>query len=234
MLAHPHGLPRRELQRFRARRACPALHEPRLARVRAGGPAGDGEGGAVRPLLALPGHAAAAVPGRVRRRLDRPGAAVRRRRGRARGQALRAHLPGLRRRLGGPAGRRAHRVRVRVERDDQAAPARAAGLLPRAVHALHPVRRPDGGHRRLPLLAQPRARPRVRAGHGPAVRHLLAHAARRSRRGPRTGSRAATARTRRRTRARSAPRRWTCCAACCPPRRCRTWASSPAARPTSR
>ena len=30
-----------------------------------------------------------------------------------------------------------------------------------------------------------------------------------------------------RTRARSRPRRWTCCAACCPPPRCRTWASTP-------
>src|SRR5436190_1837302 len=37
----------------------------------------------------------------------------------------------------------------------------------------------------------------------------------------------------RRAAALSRPRRSTSCAACCPPPRCRTWGSTPAARPTS-
>ena len=86
--------------------------------------------------------------------------AVRRRGGRARAQALRAHLHRLRRRLGGPARRRPHRLRVGLERDDEAAPARPAGRLPRAVHALHALRRADGRGARLPLLAPPGARAR--------------------------------------------------------------------------
>ncbi|MEJ7715564.1 MAG: hypothetical protein WKF40_07615 [Thermoleophilaceae bacterium] len=86
---------------------------------------------------------------------DSPGPAreLRRRGGGTGAQALRAHLPGLRRRLGGPARRRAHRLRVRLQRHDQGAPARSAGLLPGAVHALHPLRRADGGVGRLSLLA---------------------------------------------------------------------------------
>ena len=147
-------------------------------------------------------------------------------------QALRADLPRLRRRLGGPARRRAHRLRVGLERDDQGAPARPAGRLPRAVDALHPLRRADAG-RRLPLLARPVARARVRGGDGLPLRHLLGVAA--ARRG--LGRRALPAR-RGRARggarsARSGPRRSTCCAACCPRPRSRTWASSPPARPTS-
>ncbi len=73
----------------------------------------------------------------------RAGRAVRRRGGRARPKALRAHLHRLRGRLGGAARRRAHRLRVGLERDDEAAPARPAGRLPRAVHALHALRRAD-------------------------------------------------------------------------------------------
>ena len=49
----------------------PALHEPRPAGVRARQPARDGQGRAVRALLALPGDAAAAVPRRVRGRPHR-------------------------------------------------------------------------------------------------------------------------------------------------------------------
>ena len=157
-LAAPHGLPGRELHRRRARGARPALHQPRPARLRPGQPARDRQGRDVRALFALPGHAAAAVPGRVRRR-PRGGArrGLRRRGGRARAQALRAHLPRLRRRLGGPARRGAHRLRVGLQRDDQGAPARPAGRLPGAVDALHRLR-PADARRRLPLLAPPRAR----------------------------------------------------------------------------
>ena len=46
-------------------------------------------------------------------------------------------------------------------------------------------------------------------------------------------SRSPTATRRPRTSARSGPRPLTFCAACCPPRRCRTWASSRRARATS-
>ena len=53
------------------------------------------------------------------------------------------------------------------------------------------------------------------------------------RRGPPSASRAPPTSPRRPTGARCAPRRSTCCAGCCRPRRSRTWGSSPAARPTS-
>ena len=114
------------------------------------------QGRALRPLLALPRHAAAALPRRVRRRpRGRGGASVRRPGGRARPRALRADLPRLRRRLRRAARRRPHRLRVGLERDDQAAPARPSGRLPRAVHPLHPLRRADAVGR-LPLLARSR------------------------------------------------------------------------------
>ena len=153
--------------------------------------------------------------------------------GRARAQALRAHLHRLRRRLGGAARRRAHRLRVGLERDDEAAPARPAGRLPRAVDPLHGLRRADGRRPRLPLLARTRRSARSTSGDGLAVRRLLRGAA--ARRG--VGGRALPARPttspRPRTRARSGRRRSTSCAACCRRRRCRTWGSSPRARPTS-
>ena len=109
-----------------------------------------------------PGHAAAAVPRRVRATRVPEGGAVGRPRGRARGAALRAHLRRLRRRLGGAARRRPRRLRVGLERADQGPAAAAARRLPRAVDALHRLRRADAG-RRLPLLPRRRARARVRA-----------------------------------------------------------------------
>ena len=141
------------------------------------GPSGDGEGGAVRALLALPGHAAAALPRRVRRRRSCRRSRLRRRGGRARPQALRAHLPRLRGRLGRAARGRPHRLRVGLERDDEAAPARPAGRVPGAVHALHPLRHADRRGARLPLLARPLARARVRGRDGLPVRRLLGVAA---------------------------------------------------------
>ncbi len=60
-------------------------------------------------------------------------------------------------------------VRVGLERAHQGAPARAPRGLSRAVHPLHPVRRGDA-RRRLPLLARPLARARVRRGDGLPVR----------------------------------------------------------------
>ena len=163
-----------------------------------------------------------------------PGAAVRRRGGRARPQALRAHLHRLRRRLGGAARRRAHRVRVGLERDDEAAPARPARRLPRAVHPLHGLRRADGRRARLPLLAPPRARARsTRQAMDFLFECLFRGAAARRGLGGRALPARRTTSRRPRTRARSAPRRSTCCAACCRRPRSRTWASSPRARPTS-
>ena len=141
-------------------------------------------------------------------------------------------LPRLRRRLRRPARRRPRRLRVGLQRDDQGAPAPADRRLPRAVHALHRLRRADAG-RRLPLLPRPRARPRVRAGDGRGLLDLLGLAAAGASRGPTRRSRRPTASPAPRTAARSAPRRSTCCAGCCPPPRCRTWASTRAARPTS-
>ncbi len=218
-----------------ARAARAPLHQPRPAGVRPREPAGDREGRDVRPLLALPGHAAAAVPRRVRRRRGgrRPAGGLRRRGGRARAQALRAHLPRLRRRLGGPARRRARRVRVGLERDDQGAPARAARRLPRAVHALHPLRPPIDGGPATATGATPSWGPSTSGpwtslfdtySRGAAARAGLGRGALPARRGRARGGP---------PRARSRRRRSTCCAGCCPRRRSRTWACSPPARPTS-
>ncbi len=65
---------RRDLHRRRARAARALLHEPRRARLRADQPAGDGQGRAVRALLAVRQDPAAAVPRRVRRQDARLGA----------------------------------------------------------------------------------------------------------------------------------------------------------------
>ena len=82
-----------------------------------------------------------------------------------------------------------------------------------------PYDQPIEGARRLPLLLRRRARPRVRASDGRAVRDLLGRARAASRHGRRSAGRATTASPRAPGGARSAPRRSTCCAACCPPRR---------------
>ncbi len=124
-------------------------------------------------------------------------------------------------------------VRVGLQRDDEAAPARPARGVPRAVHPLHGLRRPDGRGPRLPLLAPPGPGPGVRGSDGLTLQCLLRGAA------PRRGmGRRALPAHRRRARGgahalASAPRRSTCCAACCRPPRCRTWASSRRARRTS-
>ena len=84
LASRPRGLSGRDLHRRRARAPRAARHEPRPPGVRARQPPRDGQGRAVRPLLALPGHAAAAVPRRVRRLAPRGRPAVGRRRGRPR------------------------------------------------------------------------------------------------------------------------------------------------------
>ena len=86
----------------------------------------------------------------------------RRRRGRLAGRAaLRADLRRLRRRLGRPARGRARRLRVGLQRADEGPAAPAAGLLPRAVHPLHRLRRAHA-RRRLPLLPRPDLGPATR------------------------------------------------------------------------
>ena len=127
LASSPGALPVRRPHARRARAARAARHGPRRSRLRARQPARDGEGRAVRPLLALPGHAAAAVPRGVRRLACPPAGRWDGARGRARGAALRAHLRRLRRRLGRPARRRARGLRVGLERADQGAAAPAAG-----------------------------------------------------------------------------------------------------------
>ena len=152
------------LHRRGASSARAPLHEPRPAGLRPGQPAGDGQGRAVRPLLALSGHPAPPLPGGVRgREGTERRAGLRRRRGRARGGPLRAGLHRLRRRLDRPGRRRPRRLRVGLQRAHQDPSARPARRLPRAVDPLHPLRPADRGDRRLPLLLRRRARARVRA-----------------------------------------------------------------------
>ena len=87
-----------------------------------------------------------------------------------------------------------------------------------------------GGYR---YYRDPELGPRVRARDGRAVRDLRGGARRASAPGRSASSREPATSPRPRTRARSRPRRSICCAGCCRPARSRTWASSPAARPTS-
>ena len=183
-VSNPHALPVRRADRRRARPPRAAFHGPRRPGVRAHEPAGDGEGRALRALLALPGHAAPAVPRRVRRLAAGVGRRLRRRGGQARGRALRADLRRLRRRQRRPARRRPRRLRVDEQHPHEDPPAPAARRLPRAEHPLHRLRRADA-RRRLPLLPRPGARPRVRAGDGLPVRVLLRRAADRARVGRR-------------------------------------------------
>ena len=108
---------------------------------------------------------------------------------------------------------------------------RLAGYLEQSTRYIaYDAPMPGGGYR---YYRDRGARPRVRGGDGRAVRRLLGGAAARDARGWTRRSRSRPASPTRCAAARSRPRRWTCCAACCPPRRCRTWASTRAARPTS-
>ena len=157
------------------------------------------------------------LPGGVRRRRRARWATLRRRRGRARREALRAGLPRLRRRLDRPGRRRPHRLRVGLQRPHQGPPARPPRRLPRAVDPLHPLRQAAarGRRRRLPLLPRRRAR----APSSPPRWTSCSRSTRArwggSRPGRRSAGRAATS-PRGPGGARSAPRRSTCCAACCP------------------
>ena len=89
---------------------------------------------------------------------------------------------------------------------------------------------PGGGYR---YYRDPALGPGVRGGDGRALRHVRGGAAAGARRGSTRRSRAPRARRPRPAPARSTPRRSTSCAACCPRPRCRTWASTRPARPTS-
>ena len=176
-LAPYDGLRQRGLHPRRGRRPPAVLHQPRRAGVRPRQPARGGEGGAVRPLLALAQEPAPAVPRRVRGRPRHRRRRHRRRHRRAaagRG-ALRPGLLRVRRRLGGPARRRAPGVRAGVEPADQGARVGPAHVVPRAEHPLHRLRRPP--RRPLPLLPRPRGAgqpdgPALRGRPRPHVRHL--------------------------------------------------------------
>ena len=147
--------------------------------------------------------------------------------------------PGARRvrgRLGGPARRGAHRGRGRLEHPDEGPRVGAARELPRAVHALHPARRPPG--RSSPLSpsraghGRPRARAPVRRDARRRLRPVLgAHP---PARGALRGGRARRARhpARRTGNARFGRVRSMRCVACCRRRPRRMSASSPRGRRT--
>ena len=171
---------------------APPLHQPRPPRVRPRQPAGDGQGRAVRALLALFRHAAAAVPRGVRRRRRRRRAALRRGRGRARRGAVRAGLHRLRRRLDRPGRRRPRRLRVGLQRPHQAPAARPPRRLSRAVDPLHPLR-PPIARRRLPLLPRRRSSaPSIAAAMDELFETYSRRPSSRSRPGRRSAGRAAT------------------------------------------
>ena len=222
-----------------AAQLAPYFTNTRQPRLRADQPAGNGQGRAVRALLAVGEVAAAAVPRRVRRqhaRRRRP--PERRRRRRARREAVRHGVQRVRRRLGRAAGRRAHRLRVRLERPHQGPRVGPADGLPRAVHPLRALHR---------QAARPLAVSRPGGGRGRAARALRrgrwTRRSRPTRRWIPADAGALRARAIRKsagglakacTAPRSAPRRSTRCAACCRRRRSRTSASTAPARPSRR
>ena len=123
-------------------------------------PARDREGRALRTLLAVGQVAAPALPRRVLDGGSQPGGQPADGRGghRARRTALRARVLGVRRRLGGPARRRAPGLRAGVERADEGARVGPADGLPRAVHALRALHGPAGRALEVPGAARARAR----------------------------------------------------------------------------
>ena len=219
-------------------RALLAPHFTNLDRpgLRARQPAGDGQGRAVRPLLALPGHACAASSSR----------------------SSPPTSPTAARPFDGEEGERAAKLYERVflgYGDDSIAQVGGAHiacewvsniltkLLQRGRLAAYleqstryiPYDQPlpddaGGGYR---YYRDDELGPEFAA----AMDELFAIYSRLAAAGRGLGGGALAARRRRaRARpggARSAPRRSTCCAACCPPRRSATSASSPPGRPTS-
>ena len=107
-------------------------------------------------------------PGRPRGR-GRRRRGPRRRRHAAGRAALRARVRRVRRRLGGPARRRAPGLRGRVEHPDQGAGVGPAHGLPRAVDPLHPLRRPS---RRPVPLPRPRRADRRRSASATSRRSI--------------------------------------------------------------
>ena len=167
------------LHRSRDARAGAVLHQHRPAGLRADQSARNGQGRAVRALLAIGEVAAAAVPGRVPRR----GRFARRRRRRQRGrcrarrQALRARVQRVRRRFGRAARRRAHRLRRRLERPDEGARVGPPDGVPRAVDAIRALHRSAERPLEVPRARRGRAlaaRGGVHADAGRRVRDLRA------------------------------------------------------------
>ena len=211
----PHCDPR-DIHGRRNPRAGPVLHQRRSPRRRAAQSAGDREGCAVRPLLAIRQVGPPSLPRRVPRRHRRRGArgrraGRRRRRQRPRRPALRARAQRIRRRFGRATGRRAHRLRRRLQCPDQGPRVGAPDGLSRAVDALRAVHGPAGraleisraggtGRVSASRPVRPHARSRVRdlraldPGHGSAFPREVSEVARRFRRGlqvgdPRQGAR---------------------------------------------
>ncbi len=117
------------------------LHQPGWAGLRAREPARGRQGRTVRSVLAHDQVAAPALPRRVREghpRLQHHGLG----RDRARGEAVRQRVLRVRRRLGRAARRRAPGVRAGLPAARQGDRVGAPGGVPRAVDALHALRRP--------------------------------------------------------------------------------------------
>ena len=165
------------------------------------------------------------------------GAAAAERRHRPGGAPLRARLRRVRRRLGGPAGRRPPRVRGRLQRPHQAPRVGPPHGLPRAVDPLRPLRRPArrtlalsrAGGGRADRRSSPSSRRRSTTcsrptpGGSSRCRSTSAGVTRASRETP-TSSTATRSGRRRSTRSAGSSR----------PRRGRTWASTARARRTRR
>ena len=195
----------------------PALHQSGPPGVRPGQPAGDRQGGAFCPLFAVFRDRAAPLPGGVRRRRAGRRAALRRGGGRARREAVRAGLPRLRRRLDRPGRRRPHRLRVGLQHPHQG---RCSAAASPPTSSSRPATSPTTS--RCPRTPAAATATTATSGSGPSSAPRWTRSSRStrarssgSRPGRPSAGRAATTNRRGPGSARSAPRRSTCCAACC-------------------
>ena len=141
-------------------RARAVLHQHRQAGLRADEPAGNGQGRALRrysrSAKSLRRLFLDEFLGQVLGRCaERGNPAVG---DRTRANAVRARPQRVRRRLGRPTRRRAHRLRGRLERADQGARMGPPDGVPRAVHALRAVHRRAGRPLEIPRARRGAAR----------------------------------------------------------------------------